>query len=238
MTQLAILITSYKEGTLIQGTIRSTINLPGTVFVAEGGFWNQDVEGEPTDVGFGNRNNLIVWNGTWESETAKRNEMLNRARERYEKDFWILTIDADEILVWGEYLVDWLRQLSPGYPESQENIVPMKRTEDKWNKKKGFFHTDIAPSRLIHSSVIERYEVGTLRFRTPDNKEGSLHHYSSPKPPIYGEPHIHHRHYLRRGERAVYRAAEQEEKVWRENQAGATIQAFDPNGNPIQVESS
>ena len=241
---IATLISSYKEGSLIQGAIRSVQCLDNPIFVGDGRHSKDELLGDDTDITelLGSKNLFIVSGEKWDSETEKRNWHLNWVRnwfdERRIKSFWILTLDADEILVWGEYLQDWLNALNP-YADgnyTQECIVPLKRTEAEWNKKAGRFVTDTAPSRCIHSSVIDRYLVGTLRFATPDNKEVSLHHYPSKNPVMYGEPHIHHRHYLRRFGREMVRASNQEEKEWRDRQVTSQIAAYDENGNPIQVE--
>lgn len=245
---IATLISSYKEGTLIQGAIRSTINLYGIVIVWDGLHREGEVPGEDSEVTpFLHERGFYLQRGNWSEvgEAGKRTLQFQFAKQHYEKlginSFWVLILDADEILVWPEYLHDWLNVLQPEYPsENLECIVPLKRTEAEWSKKRGYFVTDIAPSRLFHSSIFERFTVSCLRIQTPDQKEVSLHHYPSKTPPSYGEPHIHHRHYLRRYGRAQVRASQQEERDWIEKQktlGGFTeITAFTQEGEQIQVE--
>lgn len=228
------LIPTYKEGTLVQGAIRSVAGICSEVIVFEGST-DPDVpiEGDKTD--FGEYEPDFFIDGMWNSEAEKRNEMLAFTRLLY-SNFWILNIDADELLVWGEQLPDLLSVLRPGI-DSQENIPSFKRTEgvfvplppfpplrnskESWkqyrldmlahvrdwaHRQPGQF-TDYAPSRLYHSSLIEEYLVSSWRIRDRNGNEIALTHGVCENPPVYGEPHLHHRPYLRRGERTGYRAS-------------------------------
>lgn len=211
-------ISSYKEGSLIQGTIRSIISTAYHIIIFDGKHQEDDIDGPDTDLGIYRKASAtrISWmQGEWKSETEKRNAMLNYARNRFAfQDFWILTIDADEIFVWEEYLSDWLSVLNPGYP-GEENIVPIKRTEMQVHPTTKQIWTDLAPSRLVHSSMIKEYLVGCWKIKTPDDLEGFLNHVSpAPMPAVPGEPQIHHRAYLRRGERKTHRSSMGEEAKW------------------------
>lgn len=208
------LISSYKEGSLIQGTIRSIFDVPSIeVLVYDGTTRGKEIPGEETDLGVW-KNYVTFHKGSWYSEHQKRNAMLKRARLMYPDPFWIMTIDADEILVWGEYLIDWLNVLKPGYPDSQENAVPIKRTEASWTPT-GFL-SDIAPSRLIHSSMVKEYLISCLKIKTPDDNVFFATHRQAERMPMYGEPHIHHRSYLRRNQRADVRESTEEKKLLEE----------------------
>lgn len=223
MDPIIAFISSYKEGTLIQGTIRSLLNASVDHIIIFDGPTDLDriVEGAETDIGpyrtaYKYKGKPIGVKGQWEGEAVKRTEMLDFARHRFPADpyFWILTIDADEILVWGEYLRDWLMQLRP---EIGEVVVPLRRTEAAWDMNFGGFITDVAPSRLIHSSLVKKYLVSCWRMETfgkPSVFEAS--HYRAERMPNYGEPHIHHRHYLRRPNRAGVREHEGEEREYTE----------------------
>lgn len=209
---LSIHISSYKEDRLIQGTLRSIQPLLSfsKVLIFEGPTSEHRLDDCP-DTNLGHWiTKYGVHTGEWETEAAKRNEMLELSREYWDGNFWILTIDADEILVWGEYLIDWLNALKPGYPESEENVASLKMTVPGWEGEKRELQTFVSPSRLLHSSMIERYEIGLLKIRTPTGQEGWFDTLPSQGPPFYGEPHIHHRYYLRRPERANLRGYELE----------------------------
>lgn len=204
-------ISTYKEGQLVQGAIRSALACTNRILVFEGLTETEGVEGEPTQLGIYNK--YLAGTGRWDSESEKRNAMLQHARQKWQKDFWIMILDADELLVWGENLRDWLNQLNPGL-HGPENVVPLKITEHIL-KDNGTWDTWEAPHRLYHSSIIIRYVVGSWQFEAPGGKLGVLNSQPSDLPPIYGEPHIHHRHYLRRGERQAFRAHEHEEARWK-----------------------
>lgn len=227
---IVTLISSYKEGSLIQGAIRSASVLGGTIIVREGCTEKLGVRGDKTELG--SWEVLVDFNtGRWNSEAVKRTEMIDYARTLIEGEFWILTLDADEILIWGEYLIDWLNVLQPG-KGSSENVPALKLTENFWvpplpivitdrpqhketyGERQVGFWTDRAPSHLFHSSMFKRYTVGAWQFETTDGQTGYLERTPSPNMPAYGEPHIHHRPYLRRYERASMRSNQGEEQRW------------------------
>lgn len=200
------LISSYREGTLIQGAIRSALPLDCPIIVYEGATSVTKPGGPKTDLGKFEQNVFEFYYSDWADEASKRNAMLSYARGlhqfREREQFWILTLDADEILLWAEYLPEWLDALRPGYPLTDENIVPLKLTVPGVDEEtRNGLMTWIQPSRLVHSSLIDRYDIGLLRARTPDDKPLWFAAYRSEIPPAFGEPHIHHRYYLRRGQR-------------------------------------
>lgn len=213
------LISTYKEGWLLDGTLRSINECCEFAVVFEGATEPSPPTGlktkyNPARLGFP----VYETSGRWHSETDKRNKMLAFARIRMKKQpFWILTIDADEILIWGEYLTDWLAQIDIESVEAETGTpifaIPLKRTEPSYDEQKGWY-ADYVPSRLLHSSCIDHYTVGCWQFRTTDGLDGVLQNGRSPIPPQIGEPHIHHRHYLRRGDRKSFRASDHEEARW------------------------
>lgn len=226
---IVTLISSYREGTLIRGAIRTALPISERVLVFEGPTENRKIAGDETDY-----NAEVYWqDGEWESESAKRTAMLKRAKELVSDSFWVLLLDADEILVWGEHLQDHLAVLNPG-PESPENIPRFLKTEMVWiparprDKQQRIAHaktygsraigwwTDFTPSHLYHSSLVARYKVGAWQVETPEGKLAVLDNSPAPNMPAYGEPHIHHRPYLRRFERAGMRLHKGEEQRWME----------------------
>jgi hypothetical protein len=211
---IVCMVSTYKEGDLVQGALRSLILVPfHSVYVCEGPTSSREVEGPETNLGIFPTmwdTRLKYQKGRWTSEADKRNYMLLTAKRdlRYRQSFWILTIDADEILLWGEYLEDWLKALRPGYPDSEENVVAMKHTQPDWTEDRREILTLVSPSRLVHSSLIGQYTVGLLEAVTPDGRPIGFPTEESPGMPFFGEPHIHHRHYLRRDERATLRGTD------------------------------
>lgn len=202
------LISSFREGELIQGAIRSASQCSDRIMVWEGATNAKasPTAGEKTRLGpMGVHVNDLHY-GTWGDEAQKRNAMVQSAREHMRKPFWMLTLDADEILVWSEYLGDWLNALRPGYPRSDQNVVPIKITVPGYDDEtKHGPATYIQPSRLVHSSLVGQYTNGLVLAVTPDGAKLDFSAYRSEIPPIVGEPHIHHRYYLRRPDRAAIR---------------------------------
>lgn len=232
---ICALISTYKDGTMVQGTIKS-LHRAGidNIIVCEGAWAKDAPDGPATDLGVYKRYRLDT-RTLFENEADKRNHMLKAARVRMKgKPFWIFTIDADEILVWGEYLSDWLNVLKP----PQEAIVPIKITipgagwqditqdmrvtefdsdeEIEWRnslyERISAFHTVtyFAPSHLVHSTLIHHYNLGILEAVTTEGKMVNFATIRSPTEPFQGEPHLHHRYYLRRGERFKFRGSELE----------------------------
>ena len=241
---IVCLIASYKEGALIQGAIRSALKATPHVIVFEGPTEGIEIEGAD-DTNLGPYTKYLKYKGNFESETVKRNAMLDYARMKNPvKPFWILTLDADEIIVWPEFLIDWLGLLRPGYPQSSENIAALKRTEAAYRpdmvkeidglevvtQSSSGLWTDLAPSRCVHSSLVKRYDVGCWRIETPDGNFGTLDHIDAEHPPLFGEPHIHHRAYMRRPERRVLRLHEGEEKRWMEQNLGSNVARIADSG--------
>lgn len=221
-------LSTYREGKLPQGTIRSVLKVTQDIICFEGLTEANHVPGPETDLGAYKR--FMVRKANWESESAKRTDMLMYARRKFrDEEFWMLLLDGDEILVWGEYLRDWLNVLEPGF-ESQENFVPIKVTEAATRLIKLDVNgteievpngalTFVTSSHLYHSSVIDHYHVGAWQIVTPfEGRIAALDNRDSERPPSYGEPHIHHRPYLRRYERKEFRAHDHEESRWLDSQ--------------------
>lgn len=215
------LMSTYREGLLPRGAIRSALKATPHVVVFEGltEIGSEIPESEPTNLGPYKR--YLKFTGQWNSETAKRTAMLDYARNKFGKSFWVLLLDADELLVWGEYLPDWLSVLNPKDPK--EVVVPIKVTEAAYRKdpetkeETDRFWTDIGPSHLYHSSLIKRYAVGAWQFETWDGQIVKLDRLPAAREPMQGEPHILHRSFLRRGERRFFRANQHEEQRWLDN---------------------
>lgn len=224
---IAVLISSYKEGKLIQGAIRSALTCdPVGIWIMDGKQDQGDIPGEETDPELPTLGWITPFSiryQDFDKESEKRTALFEWMQEETKNaPLWVLTLDADEILVWGEYLIDWLHVLKP---ENGEGVVPLKRTEAHWAETGGF-HTDVAPSRLVHSSLIKRYLVSCWHVETPSGEKIALGHWKAERQPLYGEPHIHHRPYLRRFERGEIRAHEGEEETYLRN--------LRPLGNALQ----
>jgi hypothetical protein len=230
-------IISYKEGTLIQGAIRSLFPACSIVYVFEGPCQKgaELIQGT-TELGKWKNNKRVVYReGVWKTDSEKRNDVLIAAKLKYEQHgrmksqpVWMVVLDADELLVWGEYLQDWLSMA----PDNQWSI-PILRTETVLNRPsiKGAWGlvskdavennpmgivADKAPSRIVRVDLIDHYVVGCYQIQLKDGVVISLGHQRADRIPQQGEPHVHHRSYLRSPNRSGLRLNKGEEKEWME----------------------
>jgi hypothetical protein len=229
-------IISYKESTLIQGAIRSLFPVCQEVYVFEGPCQKgaEQIRGK-TELGwYENKKKVIYKEGVWETDSQKRNDILSAIQLKWMDDkrrknqaVWMIVIDADEILVWGEYLRDWL-EMAP----ANQFAIPILRTEtgikqDKLSITKGLvlekketlideigIFADKAPTRCVRADMIKRYIVGCYQIELVDGVVISIGHERAPRLPQQGEPHIHHRSYLRKRDRAGLRLNQGEELEW------------------------
>src|SRR5215469_14569311 len=98
------MVPTYKEGKLARDAIASILPICKAVIVFEGPISNAPSEGIPSDFSsFKKDQRVIIKYGEWDSEVHKRNEMLDFTR-RYPAPVWGVFVDADEIVIWPEYL--------------------------------------------------------------------------------------------------------------------------------------
>lgn len=220
------LISSYKEGSLVQGAIRSVAPWCDHTFVYEGPA-GPPIEGVPlSDFGeFDKRSERVtIHRGRWRTDARKRQEMLERTR-RFEAPTWGVIVDADEVLFGGEYLRDWLQRLN-----YEEEINPDKTF---LGKPMRLVELDGGVSwvqaRLMRLDRMKQYEISTSVFvndRGVREGRGNIRdRYSDwalPRtkyfeedvmlvhPPIPTEPFLLHRSGLRHPVRNGLRMHEQE----------------------------
>lgn len=209
------LVSSFREGPMLEAALRSLQDLDG-VLVHDG-----PVEGNPPagaasviDRSLAD----VVIEGAWETDAAKRTAMLTLAKRKWPGELWGLWLDGDEILLWGQYLRDWILRVSQqgssdnpvgGWPLA---LVELDGTTTLCMGK--LVRLDLIRAYLISSSYIElvngdRRTVGNVDYWnpvdgptqfTPDGKP----HWRA-RPPLQGEPHLQHRPILRDRARSVER---------------------------------
>ncbi len=209
------LVPSYREGPLLEAALRSLAPLDGTV-VFEGPVEGNPPAGVESKIPAG----LVTVrvDGEWETDADKRTAMLNLAKRKWPGELWGLWLDGDEILLWGEYLRDWLlRVTQQGTPDNPVGgwpfaLVELDSTTTLCMGK--LVRLDLIARYLISSSYIElvngdRRTVGNVDYWNP--LEGPLvrgddgrPHWRA-RPPLQGEPHLQHRPVLRDRGREVER---------------------------------
>jgi len=218
------LISSFREGALVEGAIRSLAMLDH-VLVCEGPVEHNASLAGPESV-VPKQPNLTRIDGEWPADAAKRTAMIQWCKERrwlQGEEVWGLWLDGDELLLWGEYLRDWIRAAASG--GSAEDPVagwPISLVEldgsVAWCMGK-LVRVDLIERYLISSSFIEMVggatrTVGNVQAWTPT--EGPLQtgakglpHWRA-RPPLQGEPHLQHRWMLRPRDRTIERQGDAE----------------------------
>ena len=220
------LVSSYREGGLVQGAIRSALDACDHVFVLEGAA-GAPIEADvpATDLGvFSDDPRVTYREGRWRTDGRKRQAMLEWSRQ-FAPPVWGVIVDADEILMNGLYLRDWLQRLEwheEVNPEARYLGRPMRIMELDgslaWVR-----------GRLLRLDRIQKYEVSTSVFvndRGIRHGEGNVpdrfSEWQTPRmkyieddvmlamPPLPTEPFLVHRSMLRHPLRSGLRLHEQE----------------------------
>lgn len=135
------LVSSYREGLPLLGTLASAARGCDVVLVAEGPTADGQVgeaAGDPSPLPGGSRRttgNAVVTNGAWATDAEKRTHLLEWAQEVHQRKgpslpLWCLWLDGDEVLVWPEYLRDWCYRadLPAHVSPAGEKISPVDET--------------------------------------------------------------------------------------------------------------
>lgn len=239
------LLSSYKEGRLVQGAIRSLLQVGlDWIYLYEGpaGEPIRDPDVPESDFGqFDPRTELQVshearWRyreGRWRTDGRKRNAMLQQAKtDAGGEPFWCVVVDADELLVNGEYLRDRLQALT--WDDEARAADPGNTERPPWARwplrlveadgslsliTARVFRGDLIRS-IDHSSSVVTNEHGVREgwgnYAEASKVwiEGWLRAIDQGKmiawPPLPGEPHIVHRSNLRHPLRRGLRMSDQE----------------------------
>lgn len=236
------LVSSFREGELLRSAVESLASLDAIVVFEGPVERNADLSGPesviPRRVGLPQKQVHVV-HGEWPADAAKRTAMIEWCRTRrwlQDEQVWGLWLDGDEVLLWGEYLADWVRRASEAGDDDNEvagwplSLVELDGSV-AWCAGK-LVRVDLIEKYLISSSFIQMVggqtrTVGNLQCWTPldgpsqfTEVEGvRLPHWRA-RPPLQGEPHLLHRSRLRSRAREVERQHVAEER----NYAGADLQ--------------
>ena len=225
------LTSSFREGRLIRGAIRSleAVGLDH-LFVYEGsaGKVPEGVEESPeSELGDELIRGQTLVRGRWRSDARKRNEMLQAAKEMFpEGPVWGVWLDGDEVLANAEYLRDilqsavWNDELSPGEPPTIR--WPLWTVEADGSMA-------ITLGRLVRLDLIRSYDISVSVVTNEQGLEEAQGNLQEDArlwaemwerairtgrmlawPPYPGLPHIVHRSHLRHPLRKGLRLHEQE----------------------------
>lgn len=236
------MVSAYREGRLVQAAIRSLLAVePDAIYVFEGPAGPPLVEQPPESdyrpwigpLAFDHSAPLVVRHGRWRSDGRKRNEMLQRAKQDFKgRPFWCVVVDADEVLVNGEYLRDRLQALA--WDDEHKGAVAGDTSNPPWARwplhliehdgtmsliTARVFRGDLLRSIDISSSVVTnehgvREGWGNYAARSKIWIEAWLQAIDRGQmvawPPLSVEPHIAHRSNLRHPLRRGLRMSDQE----------------------------
>lgn len=199
--KLLAFTSSYREGSLVQGAIRSGLAAADLVVCFDGPAGQASDRGEPSDFspwlsrkGQTKESRLIIRTGEWASDAAKRTAMIEWARGRYQPPVWCVWIDGDEVLLWGEFLRDYIIRVMQGdavkggNPTASFAVKLADMDGQVWNCFAKVLRLDLVEAILESSYQVKFYGVDTVMVLP--NEIGQL-------APLQGEPHLLHRSMLR-----------------------------------------
>ena len=200
------MVPTYKEGKLARDAIYSLISVCDCVLVFEG-----PIKGAPDsgiDTNFGKPKGalgqkIIRKSGTWNSEVHKRNEMLERTR-RFKPPVWGIFLDADEVILWPEYIESYIEACEAQAPEGQSTVnCPLLRVEVDGSIQ--------SVQRIIRLDLLERHVLSMSQWKFFGSDIAvTFPAIPSDRSPNMGEPHIFHRAFLRPPKRGDFRLYERE----------------------------
>jgi hypothetical protein len=206
------LVPTYREGPLAADAVRSLLPCCDAILVTEGPIGEPTDAGTPTDISELKRNPKVTFTtGAWPTEISKRNAMLERTR-RYPAPVWGVYLDADEVMINAE-LIPSLIWASEQHAEPGNDVtaIPIMRTEIDGGVGRNH--------RIIRLDRLERHVLSMSQWQFYDQVTvaifPSIHVWragepvtETARPPLQGEPHFHHRAYLRppvRGEQRLHK---------------------------------
>lgn len=215
--KIVALISTFQEEELLPSVLRSANPLDmALVFdgpIGENKDWYTD------DISHDNQLPKITrWKGEWISDASKRTDMLDVAKIMTDgkEDVWGLWLDGDEILLWGEYLIDHCRRADQ---ETATGGTTLKIVEYDGSVAECY-------GKLVKLSAIKRYIMSSYEVELDNGLTvalpnvpicsaggipiGEIVERDDPllslyRPPLQGEPHLLHRHGLRDANRKAVR---------------------------------
>jgi hypothetical protein len=197
------LVTSWREGTLVQGAVRSALAACDVVVCFDGPAGVDTGVGEMSDFspwmssrGHVRESHLILRSGEWASDAAKRTAMVSYAhRWSDHAPVWGVWVDGDEVLLWGEYLRDYLIRIGEGEAaapaEGARGGMVLKLADmdgQVWNCYAKVIRVDLVEAILESSYQVKFF--GSDAVLALPNELASV-------APLQGEPHLLHRSMLR-----------------------------------------
>lgn len=196
------MVPTYREGILAADAITSLLPIADVVLVYEGPISGAPSDGIDTDFKqFKKNQKVIVKHGEWDSEVHKRNSMLDQTR-RYPAPTWGIFLDADEVLLWGEYVASYIEHCDSQSPDGRVNVAcPILRVEEDGSTQK--------LTRIIRLDMLEKHLLASSQWKF-FSSDIAVTFPAEPfdRAPWQGEPHVLHRPYLRPKSRHGFRLSD------------------------------
>lgn len=202
------MIPTYKEGKLARDAILSIIDHVDCIVVFEGPITGAPTEGIDSDFRSLDRRQIqkvIKRVGSWNSEVHKRNEMLEYTRRFNSRGaVWGIFLDADEVMLWPEYIDSYIEACDAQAPEGEVNVVcPLLRVEIDGSVQ--------SLKRIIRLDMLERHILSMSQWKFFGSDIAvTFPAIPEERTPNQGEPHIFHRAFLRPPKRGGFRLYERE----------------------------
>lgn len=231
-----VLIPSYMEGPLLASCVQSA-RAAGRVTVYEGPIGDAP-KSDSIQTTYAKGCSTYV-TGRWESDAAKRTAMLKATQQmhgRSREPLWILWLDSDELLLWGEYLRDWQNraEVETGAGGFLIRLVELDGS------------VVLTYCKIVRGDMIESYEhsinvvqlkngmtismpnvpicrAGGVPVWTDETRAIEVDDLARLRPPVHGEPHILHRTLLRNPQRPGERQSDAESRWYEQNDPRVTL---------------
>jgi hypothetical protein len=233
------LVTTYREGRLALGAIESLRKGCDLVLVLDGPAPpDREPVGDPTPYPR-DQGRLLIRRGQWEDDAAKRTALVLWARQLWARSpksdrgdgLWLVWCDADEVLLWSEYLPDYIaaavaheatRNATGGF--SLRHVEPDGSVHLSGGRVLNGLHVarylvsgyqvELANGLVVALPLTPLCSAGGIPLAPPEgipSDEGERDLWlATNRPPLQGEPHTLHRHPLRKPDRAAHRMHDDE----------------------------
>lgn len=224
------LISSYREGPLVQAAVASTLEACDEVLVMEGPAGDPlEADVPETDLGpHADDPRVTFREGRWRTDARKRQAMLEWTR-KFDPPVWGMIVDADEALINGRFLPHWVRRLDwhEQVNEDAEYIGrPLRLIEAdgavSWVRGRLLRMDRLVEYKVSTSVFTVRTSEGIVPYKGGGNEPDKFSDWETPRtpyiekdrmlvmPPLPMEPHLVHLSLLRHPLRSDLRMHQQE----------------------------
>lgn len=196
MRPIVGLVSSYDEGAMLRPCLESLADCCQRILVLDGPIGGLPVV--PVDTSDVPPQAIVRRSrAPWDSDAAKRTELIRWAQKWIPGPAWAVVLDGDEILWAARYLPEYLARCEDD-PDGAMKLKLVEAGDDVVVYETG--------ARVLPLERIDRYVLSSYQIKLRGSETVvSLPLAPASRPPAYHEPHIVHRAYLRTGARKAVR---------------------------------